>query len=752
MKPQKQIKRSLSKPDAIEYVKRLLNEQQFSSRTELADFLCGELGFQDPGGQDQRSGCLRALRELEAKGWFQLPPARIEKGGPSPRRLSGPVVEAEGVPSEVGQIEGLELVLVGQEGQMRIWNELMIREHPQGAGPLVGRQIRYLIGSGHGWLGAFGFAAPALQLAERDRWIGWDAEQRRVHLHRVICLSRFLIRPTIECRNLASRVLSMSLQRVERDFQQRYHYEPWLVESFVDTTGFSGGCYRAANWILVGQTKGRGRQDRLNQRQGTIKDIYVYPLEKDFRDRLGLAKSAGLGPLGPADGIDAESWAKQEFGGASLGDARLSRRLVNIAQSKAEKPGRAFTGVAEGDWPAVKAYYRLIDHPNEEAVSMDRILEPHRRRTVQRMKGQRTVLCIQDGSDLDYTSLARCEGLGVIGTNQTAAQSRGLHLHTTLAVAPNGLPLGIVRTQCEAPQPRSIEDERPSWAVPIEQKKTFCWIEGLRDVTALAAQMPQTRLINVSDREADFFEMFDEQRCNPRVDLLVRAQYNRVITEEPFKLFEATRQTPVQTVVKVHVPAQSARPKLSKKKARPKRPGRDADLCVRYQRIQLRPGKYHRDKDPIDIWVIHAMESAPPAGSEPIEWFLLTTLEITSPEDAVQCLRWYCLRWRIEDFHRVLKSGCGVEQIAHETAERIRRAIAINMVIAWRIMLMTLLGRESPDLPPEVLFSNVELNVLHAYAKKKASSRHRRSPTWCDSSRVSEDTWIERAIQPLATN
>ncbi len=752
MKPQKQIKRTLSKPEAIEHVKRLLNEQRFSSRTELADFLCGEFGFQDPRGQHQRSGCLRALRELEAKGWFQLPPAWIEKGGPSPRRLSGPVVEAEAVPSEVGQIKGLELVLVDEEGQMRIWNELMIGEHPQGAGPLVGRQIRYLIGSDHGWLGAFGFAAPALQLADRDRWIGWDAEQRRAHLHRVICLSRFLIRPNLKCRNLASRVLSMSLQRLESDFQQRYHYEPWLVESFVDTSGFSGGCYRAANWILVGQTKGRGRQDRFNQRQGTIKDIYVYPLERDFRDRLGLAKSAGLGPLGPADGIDGESWAKQEFGGASLGDARLSRRLVNIAQSKAEKPGRAFTGVAEGDWPAVKAYYRLIDHPDEEAVSLDHILEPHRQRTVQRMRGQRTVLCIQDGSDLDYTSLARCEGLGVIGTNQTAAQSRGLHLHTTLAVAPNGLPLGILRAQCEAPQPKSTDDERPSWTVPIEQKKTFCWIEGLRDMMELAAQMPQTRLINVSDREGDFFEMFDEQRRNPCVNLLVRAQYNRVITEEPFKLFEAIRQAPVQTIVKVHVPAQSARPKLSKRKARPKRPGRDADLSVRYQRIQLRPGKYHPDKDPIDIWVIHALESAPPTGTEPVEWFLLTTMEIMCPEDAVQCLRWYCLRWRIEDFHRVLKSGCGVEQIAHETAERIRRAIAINMVIAWRIMLMTLLGRESPDLPPEVLFSDVEIHVLHAYAKKNASSRHHRSPTWCDSSRVSEDTWIAQAIHPPATN
>ena len=293
-----------------------------------------------------------------------------------------------------------------------------------------------------------------------------------------------------------------------------------------------------------------------------------------------------------------------------------------------------------------------------------------------------------------------------------------MHLHTTLAVAPNGVPLGVLRAQCVAPQWKPANDKRPSWAVPIEEKATFRWIEGLRDTIDLAAAMPQTRLIAVCDREADFFELFAEQRRDPCVDLLVRANHNRVITEEPFKLFESIRQAPLQTKVQVHMPRQSARPKLSKKKARPKRPSRPANLEVRYLQIQLRPPKYHSDKAPIDIWVIHAVESAPPEGTAAVEWFLLTTVPIFSPEDAIQCLRWYCLRWRIEDWHRVLKSGCRIEQVAHNTAERIRRAVAINLVIAWRIMLMTLIGRQTPPLPPEVLFSDIELQVLRAYAKK----------------------------------
>jgi hypothetical protein len=339
---------------------------------------------------------------------------------------------------------------------------------------------------------------------------------------------------------------------------------------------------------------------------------------------------------------------------------------------------------------------------------------------MRRMLGQQTVLCVQDGSDLNYNNLAACTGLGDLSINQTGAKSRGLHLHTTLAIATSGLPLGVLKAQCLAPEPRAPGDKRPAYAIPIEEKKTFVWIEHHRDMEAVAAEMPHTRLIDICDREADFFEMFDEQRHKGGVELLVRAKHDRNIEEDPFKLFEAVGQTPEQSRVRVQIPRQSARPKKSKQQARPYRPGRDADLVVRFMRVQLPPPRYNADQAPIDIWVIHAREQDPPPDTEAVEWFLLTTVALNSPQDAEECLRWYCLRWRIEDWHRVLKSGCRIEDIAHETAERVRRAIAINLVIAWRIMLMTLLGRQLPGLPAEVLFSDVEMQTLTAYAKKTA--------------------------------
>jgi len=719
MDAQNQIKRTLTRSSSLERVRTLIDEGTVAHRSELAKTICEQYGFHDARGKVQLSGCLKALRELEADGHFVLPAAQKKTGPSSLPRLGEAVPQPKDVPARAGEVKGLTLVLVETSEQMRTWNELMIDEHPQGAGPLVGRQLRYLVGSENGWLGALGFAAAALQLADRDRWIGWDAEQRRAHLDMIVGMSRYLIRPGVRCHNLASKVLSMGMARLPDDFHRQYGYRPLLVETFVDSTHHSGAVYQASNWIQVGQTKGRGRQDRHTKSALSTKAIYVYPLDRDFRQRMGLSPDAGLGPLGPGDGLDADSWADNEFGGAPLGDKRRSKRLVDVAKVKAEVPGRAFSGVAEGDWPAVKAYYRMIDQPDDSAISMPNILEPHRERTVRRMQAQKTVLCVQDGSDLDFTNLAKCKDLGVIGSNQTGAKSRGLHLHSTLAIAPNGLPLGVLRSTCAAPEGKSPEDKRPSYAVPIEEKKTFVWIEHHRNMVELAAQMPNTRLIDVCDREADFFEMFDEQRNNPRVDLLVRAKHDRNIVGEPAKLFETLRQEPVQSRVRVHVPRQSARPKRSKQKARPKRPGRTAQMSVRYKRIQLRPAHYNTDKEPIDIWVIHALEEDQPQNTKPIEWFLLTTVEITSAEDAEQCLRWYCLRWRIEDWHRVLKSGCRIEDIAHETAERLRRAIAINLVIAWRIMLMTLLGRETPDLDADVMFSDIELRTLRAYAKKK---------------------------------
>ena len=723
MEKQNQVKRTLEQPSSMEAIRAILARNEHANRSSLVRCVCSTFGLLDSRGDAQFGGCSKALRELERAGHFVLPASSRPnvKGPKGPRRLEAAVPDPLDVPEQAGEVRALELIKVCTLDQMRLWNELMAREHPQGAGPLVGAQMRYLIGSEHGWLGGLGFGASAIKLADRDQWIGWDVSQQRQYLHRVIGMSRFLIRPSVRCHNLASMVLGMTLRSVAQDFEDQYKYRPWLVESFVDSDFFAGTCYQATNWVAVGKTKGRGRQDRKNLNAKTVKAIYVYPLQADFRARMGVPEPVGLIALQPGQGLDGDAWASQEFGGAVLGDERLSERLVDSARMQAAQPGQAFSAVAKGDWPATKGYYRFIDQSDDSLTTVAAILAPHRARTVQRMLAHSTVLCIQDGTGLNYSGLAQCEGLGSIGANQTGASSAGLHLHSTLVVTTEGLPLGLLRAQFHAPLSRAEDDLRSSADIPIEEKKTYDWIEGVRDCVALAPQIPETQMVCVMDREADFFELFDEQRNKPRVELLVRAKHDRKTvgkTGADLTLFDAVRQSPLKSQFLLPVKRQSARPKRSKQKAREQVKPRTAQVELRYHPITLRPPAGQADKLPVTLWVVHVRESSPPANAKPVEWFLLTTCKPGNVEDALACVRWYCLRWRIEDWHRVLKSGCAIEALAHKTRTRLGRAIAIRLVIGWRIMLMTLLGRTCPELPADVLFSDVEIEVLGAYAKK----------------------------------
>ncbi|MGM0367528.1 MAG: IS4 family transposase [Actinomycetota bacterium] len=634
-----------------------------------------------------------------------------------PRRPERPVPEPKNVPASAGGIDRLQLIIVKTREEMQIWNELMIKDHPRGAGPLVGRQIRYLIQSEYGYLGGISFSSSALHLDARDRWIGWDWEKRQENLHYIVNMSRFLIRSNVSCKNLASYVLGLVVRKFPGDFEARYGHRPLLLESFVDTFYYSGTCFKAANWQWVGRTKGIGRQGLLINKKETIKDIYVYVLDRDFRTKMGLSSNSGLGALDVFSGIDSDRWAENEFKKAPLGDKRLSKRLIGIGQKQSMNPACSYSGAAKGSWTEVKGYYRFIEQPDDSAVTMENILLPHREQTIRRMKAERRVLVIQDGSDLNFNNLNQCEGLGLISSNQTGAKSFGLHLHSSFVVNTSGLPLGVLRSKCSAPKPKSCRKHASK--IPIEEKKTFCWVEGMRDCQELKKSMPHTAIVSVMDREGDFFELFDDKRINsPDIDLIVRAKHDRATTGE-HRLFETAKKAPVMARIEIKVPGQSSRSKKSKQKARPKRTARTAEVSVHYAQVELVQPEHLRDKKPLKIGIIHIREDNPPENEQKIEWFLLTTVSLKSVEDILNCIKWYCLRWRIEDWHRVLKSGCNVEELANKTTERLKRAVAIKLVIAWRIMLMTLLGREAPNLPAGVMFSDLEIKVLSAYVKKK---------------------------------
>ena len=726
MRPQSQILQTLRAPEAQARLGPIVAHGACESRAALGREVCAQFGFVDARGSAQLTGCLKALEVLETEQQIALPAPRPHGHRPSPRCLDAPVPVPVDVPARVRDVEGLRLVVVEDEAQRRVWNTLLAREHPQGTTTFVGCQIRYLIDSAHGWLGAVGFSASALRLRARDAWMGWSDEQRRAHLHRVVCLSRFLIRPAVRCRHLASHVLGRVLRRVEADFETRYHYRPWLVETFV-APEHDGTCLRAANFVCVGDTTGRGRCDRTHHSARTVKSVYLYELAPHWRRRLGVARVEAAPSLGPGEGLDSAQWAENELGGAPLGDKRLSARLVRSATLLASCPGHVFTGAP--DRAAVKGYYRLIEHPDESQVTPEHIVAPHRTRTIERMRAHGTVLCIQDGTDLNFATRPGCEGLGIIGRNQTSAKPLGLHLHLTLAVSGAGLPLGVLRCGFDAPPPGEASpeqdpekgDEAPSDNADTEPddddsaRKPRRWLNGLHDVAEAASELPRkVRVLSVMDREADFFELFDAQRRLARVEVLVRAKHDRRLGRGLPKLFATLRNAPADGHVEMDIARVSARPKSSRKQARPARTARVARAEVHYRELTL-PSTLE-GLAPVTLWAVHVRETAPPEGEKPVEWFLLTSVRVESIEAALETVEHYLRRWRVEDFFRVLKSGCRAEHLGFHSAERLERALAIQAVIAWRLMLMTLLGREVPECDAELLFSDIELRFLADYA------------------------------------
>lgn len=260
------------------------------SRHELASTICEGLGWLRPNGRPKARECYEYLNMLEAGGLIQLPPQREQrKRGPTSISYSEAGQERarrEGTLSDVSPVR-LGLVTTAQE--RALWRELVERYHYLGHKVPYGAHLRYLV-----WMstpapelaGCVQFSSAARRLASRDRYIGWDEQTRQRNLQQVVNNSRFLILPWLSIRGLASHVLSVSARVMVEDWEEAYRVKPVLLETFVDRERYEGTCYRAANWVEVGETTGRGRMDRDRTAAGPVKTCLVYPLMDDFRQRL----------------------------------------------------------------------------------------------------------------------------------------------------------------------------------------------------------------------------------------------------------------------------------------------------------------------------------------------------------------------------------------------------------------------------------------------------------------------------------
>lgn len=270
----------------IKIINTIIETPDHPSRAEISRRVCRELRWYRPSGQLKDMSCRVVLLRMQRDGLIRLPPPRNGNGnGNTCIKLSARSVPGSPFSGRVDNYR-FDIEIVESAEQSRLWNEYIARYHYLGYTPLPGAQIRYLVSTGSEMVAALGFGAAAWKMAPRDRWIGWTAPQRQCRLPFIANNSRFLILPWIRVKNLASAVLGAIARRIADDWQMRYNHPVYMLETLVETERFYGTCYRAANWLHLGRTQGRGKLDRTHKQALPVKDIYVYPLTKNFRERL----------------------------------------------------------------------------------------------------------------------------------------------------------------------------------------------------------------------------------------------------------------------------------------------------------------------------------------------------------------------------------------------------------------------------------------------------------------------------------
>lgn len=683
----------------ITRIQQIIDEEPTRTRGQLSRCICEELKWRSRNGRLKEVSCRTVLLKLNRRGSIRLAQVASFPVGRKQSRSQTTECVPEEVQAELTQLRPVEVIRIdsGDSVESRIWNELMDQHHYLGAGPLCGSQIRYLIRSEkRGWLGGLAFSAAAWKVQARDKWIGWSNEGRQQQLHQIVNNSRFLILPYLHVPHLASHALGIALRRLRSDWRSRYGYEPLLVETFIEAGRFEGTCYRAANFVEVGQTQGRGRQDRRNRRAVPVKRIFIY----DWRGqaRRQLCEADGGKKALPQEARD---WAENEFGNVRLPDERLRKRLLRITRDLYARPQAQIPEACQTR-AKTKAAYRFFDHPE---TTMEILLGSHYQATRQRIVGQDVVLAVQDTTTLNYTAHPATQDLGPIGTQVDGPV--GLVLHNTMAFSLEGTPLGLLDVQCWARDASQFGKHHQREHRPIEQKESYKWLKSFQQVAPAQRECPQTILVNVGDREADVYELFElalRDKAHPK--LLVRAEYDRLLADEQGHVWPMVASQAVAATQDIQVPRRGSQP------------ARTAHLEIRFAPVQLKPPKRKPDLPSLKMYAILAEELDAPAGVKPLRWMLLTTCDVHNADSAIEKIGWYRLRWGIEVYHRTLKSGCKIEHRQLGSAERIEACLAIDMVVAWRIFHLAKFGREVPHIPCTIFFEEHEWKALHTHITK----------------------------------
>ena len=414
--------------------------------------------------------------------------------------------------------------------------------------------------------------------------------------------------------------------------------------------------------------------------------------------------------------LEGASWLDEELAGSTFADARLGQRLRRLLEQLGGAMGASLP-LACQDWAATKAAYRFFDN---DRVSEAQILAGHFAATASRVAvTEGPLLILHDTTEFVYHRV-RPEPIGLTGQypcRNTSYDRRqfytvcGLLMHTSLGVTPDGLPLGLCAikfwTRASFKGTSTLKRHINPTRVPIEQKESLRWLENMRQASVLAAD--PARCIHIGDREGDIYELFVTAH-ELGTHFLVRSSVDRRADDGTRTIIAAMDEVPGQGEHWIEV--RDDKGKSSR-----------AHLTIKYQRLHVLPPLAKQKRCPaLELTVICADERGTPENRQPIHWRLITDLPVTCVDEAIEKIGWYALRWKIELFHKILKSGCRAEDAKLRSAERLVNLLALFCILAWRVFWLTMLNRTAPTASPRLVFTPLEIRLLDQLVKDKASS------------------------------
>ncbi len=415
------------------------------------------------------------------------------------------------------------------------------------------------------------------------------------------------------------------------------------------------------------------------------------------------------------------SWVQEEMRSVDLRDKRLDERLRTVLSQLSERPAASIPAACGGR-AEMTAAYRFFDN---EKAEFDAIFQAHATATLRRLAAQSTAILVQDTTEIDLTREQPVAGAGRLSDSSR----RGIFLHLLHAFTPDGTPLGGVAAEAwtrdeEIGAKNLSRSERAR--TPIEEKESFRWVTTLEAARRAAESCPTTRCICVADSESDIYEVLEAAGGGEVPDWIVRACQNRTLSEgtEQTLLWERVAESPELFRQTISVRGRRALTACETRSRRQSRESREAETTVRAARVTLRPPhRPHRKPAAVTLNVVLVREEQPPREEEPIEWLLLTSLPIDDAEQVRQVIDAYRIRWMIEIFFRVLKSGCRVEERRFEAVDRVLACLAVYLIVAWRTLYVCRLGRSCPEIGCEAIFEPAEWKATWTIVRRKDPPR-----------------------------